>query len=623
MVAEQGNNGPGELHSKFPDIFIDSDKLSAKAKEIENEYGEWFRKRLEVYRNKISENDKIYPEDKEWIFKAIEIAEYGHVNQFRKKAVNGEHPPYILHNLEMVERALQSGVDDPLLHVLIWLHDVPEDAPKSHKNTTPNDWIEYITDIYREDWDFDVFSPRGRGGESINQADALKTMLQAITSTEVDETSEEGLQDLAVYKAIKKYVFSNSSKPSDKEEKDILETVFNLGRIFETGLSSPVYLRLFLVKVLDVWQNFKDPDLIRKDKALRGMIAANLAHLFGWYGLESEIIQKVSLKIDIHTPDALSRTKDSSQAIKRLQGQFGEQIDEIIDWNKKNHWFFQFTLSKEECDLVSTEIDDGCQQVAQVSLSTFLDKAGSYYNSNLFSQGSRKDEDYPVPQFIMVADLTGEDRSRIDKLISYKSKSVDLTSFLAFSSLVNRFVEANKQVERVVYVKGNGRTHRGFVLRLRHYEYPTLVSLFRSADMEKFKRVEQLEELFKSIPEAGIFDGGDLKQKMSKEDWLHHTRGILAFSYVPNSLVGRQNRVVVLLDVNERRIIIAHGSMKTSTLNELIPHSLDRCESGNTEDHTLQELIDCQDRVRSLKQNRGWIDSYWMRKTFMRRVKDI
>ncbi len=536
---------------------------------IESVYPQEFTTRLEDYKARIIRNDNLSDIEKGWILRAIRIAEYGHDTQVRKREVNGEKYPYVFHNLEMSERALDDGIDDPLLHVLIWLHDVPEDAPKYHQGTSSLDWIKYIDGAYKEELDSYTWSPRGRGGENITQAVALGEMLQAITSADIDvleETRQQGLRRLALYEAIKAYVSrgglgiskkeENEGKISSKSEKRILETVFNLKRIFNIGLSSPTYYRLFLVKMLDVWHNFKDPDLIREDKALRGIIAANLAHLFGWYSLESEIVEEVLLKVDIHTPNAAAREKDNSEMMGELREQFDEQKGKIIKWwrEKRERHGFPFSLSEEIGNI------DETGRIAHLMLTTFLDKIDSTLNKTLFLMRSQKDGDYPVPRFIEAVDHIDDELERkILQLIGGR-RGRDLSSDLIFSWLPNKL--AGNRLEKVIYVNGNN--HSGFVLHFRSREAPLLLSLFRSADVGSFTQIAQLDELFNKIPESGIFDGSSLKKGMLDNDWKYHVGGLLTFLFEPNDLIQHQRRVVPLL--YNGQLIIARGGMKIGTL---------------------------------------------------------
>ncbi len=545
-------------------------------------YPERIEEELNDYTEKIKKDETLSPFEKEEILLAVDIARIGHYNQKRKKLDEGEEMPYIYHNLKMAQRALKNELNDPLLHILIWLHDVPEDAPRNFKDnygieSDSNSWINYIINRYKSLED--ELKKDGERGYDEDFLSVLEKSLKGLTKGDINNLSEEEREELRttpLYELTEAYITRGGIKgKKGREEKllpeqedKIIETVYALENLFDYALISWKHWRVFLVKALDVWNNFEDPEYIREDKVLRGVIASNLAHILGWYSLEHEINIRLLRLINVLTlsiPGERERQTIPPQ-IEDIESMYNTMALQIRKWWRDNNIqeLTQIDLSK-----------------AQAYVSLFADKttARKVYLISITPDNESTETTYPKLKFIYTVADKDEIQTiqailspsgiipRSKKWLRYFGEENDTFLYLWVINLI----KPESEMLWLMNDRSRNRKHQNFFLHLR--QAPTYIQVMQrdiSSDIS-----------INDIPEAGILNS-DLRE--INDLWKYHLRGIIMFLYSPSNL-SLHNRYACFL--HEGKLYFINSEIDIEEIKNL------KTEKENSFLEELKVLVNC------------------------------
>jgi len=239
------------------------------------------------------------------IRRAVVVGVVAHQNneiekkRFRKTGNEGENPtPYFIHPLEMAECMLNF---DWITIAATLLHDVPEDV-KLNGIEGKKAWLSTIEEIF-EDSGYQYMLTSIIDGVTERKLPPKKT------NDEIDALYER-LEKSPIYKMITSYIqkggFRHGKKTlnniDEEVRKSIAEVVYNLEHLFLSATQTPEELRIFFIKIADVWHNLQSPEWVKDIKVLRGRIAAGLADLLGWYFMRDKIIIALAKITDVTTP---------------------------------------------------------------------------------------------------------------------------------------------------------------------------------------------------------------------------------------------------------------------------------------------------------------------------------
>jgi len=228
--------------------------------------------------------------------------------RYRKEVdEEGKPLPYFIHPLEMAERMITPPEDEKNMHfdwltlAATLLHDVPEDVLLN--GIEKEKWFDEIKRIYADQ--------QGKQDILVNIIDGV-TEKKLPERTEATEQLYEKIEKTPIFKIIAGYI--EDCDPNKKnnthillsleEKQKIADISYSLEHLFQVAIQSPNNLRVFLIKIADLWSNSKTFEHIKGEKHLRGRIAANLADYLGWSSMRDELVKKLAEFTDVTTPFA-------------------------------------------------------------------------------------------------------------------------------------------------------------------------------------------------------------------------------------------------------------------------------------------------------------------------------
>jgi hypothetical protein len=254
------------------------------------------------------------PMEADYVRRALVLGIAGHqgnenvAKRFRKQLDSSGQPvPYITHPLEMAERMISPHGSEPTLDWIsvaaTLIHDVPEDVVLgSVQGREP--WLQEIRSVFADT----------QQGELI--AEIVDGLSERALPTDPSEKASlcTRLSKSPVYMMIDSYVHRGGMKhprpaqpvADDGQEaiaqEKVYGVVYNLENLFASATKSPEHLRVFFIKVADLWHNLQSSKHVKSDKILRGRIAANLAGQLGWFSMRDELIQSLARVTDVVSP---------------------------------------------------------------------------------------------------------------------------------------------------------------------------------------------------------------------------------------------------------------------------------------------------------------------------------
>lgn len=254
------------------------------------------------------------PMQADYVRRALVLGIAGHqgneneAKRFRKQVDSaGQRAPYIYHPMEMAERMISPQGSEPALDWMsvaaTLIHDVPEDVVLGNvQGREP--WLQEIRSVFADT----------RQGELI--AEIVDGVSERALPTDPSEKASlcTRLSKSPVYMMIDSYVHRGGMKhprPAQPVADDVKEAfaqeklygvVYNLENLFASATKSPEHLRVFFIKVADLWHNLQSPDHVSPNKILRGRIAANLAGQLGWFSMRNELIRSLARVTDVVSP---------------------------------------------------------------------------------------------------------------------------------------------------------------------------------------------------------------------------------------------------------------------------------------------------------------------------------
>lgn len=455
-------------------------------------------------------------QEKEYILRALMISTVGH--QFnlddKKRFRKADNSPYIFHPIEIALRFVKEGFDWITVTSSL-LHDVPEDVNLGEGLKGRDNWLEIIR---RE------FTDTGKG-------DLIAELVDGVTEKAMPEERRQEIRATSIYRMIRVFIERGGAKVRKKSDRSVSypekeaidEVVFNLLSTFDAALRSPEHVRIFLLKLADVWHNFQTAELIKPVKILRGKIAAGLAEWMGWYSMRSDLIEALSEVADTTKPfapsintgdkykpgkrdkDIENYLKDSKTVIPEILkkiGIFPRSLDFQITWpiidshDRLDRWYGT-TLSHPE---VIVEMDKG-------SLDIFIAESK-------LPEGRRRDYFHLL------------DNSQV-------SWGENWVRFQNIRERFGSFIASRLGRQRIDYKLKIGN-FPGNLVRLESNE-PKVKDFFN--------RDRQIS--WQDIPEAGIFNNLLLDRP---EEWKTHLGALIAFLYDPNlSLILKDVEVAGLI----------------------------------------------------------------------------
>lgn len=246
------------------------------------------------------------------IRRAIVVGAVAHQNneiekkRFRKEGNNdGNSTPYFIHPLEMAETMIPSSKEGPTFDwitiVATLLHDVPEDV-KLNGIEGKEDWLATIEGIFKDSGYQYMLT-------SIIDGTTERKLPRRNENAET-EKSYQRLEVTPMYKMIASYLQKGGIRSTKgtvnhidwEVKKSIAEVVYNLEHLFLSATQTPEELRIFFIKIADVWHNLQSPEWVKDIKILRGRIAAGLADLLGWDAMRDKIIVSLAKITDVTAP---------------------------------------------------------------------------------------------------------------------------------------------------------------------------------------------------------------------------------------------------------------------------------------------------------------------------------
>lgn len=291
-------------------------------------------------------SQKYEPAQANLIKRAIVIGAVAHQNneieekRFRKAGNKGDTnaTPYFIHPIEMAECMIPPTKEDPTFDwitvVATLLHDVPEDV-KLKGVEGKEAWLSTIERIFKD-----------TGYQFI-----LTSIIDGVTERKIpphntnNETRKlyEHLEETPMYKMIISYIQHGGMRHKKKdtnhiyseERKSVAEVVYNLEHLFLSATQTPEELRIFFIKVADVWHNLQSPKWVKDIKVLRGRIAAGLAHILGWNFMRDKIIVSLAKITDVTTPFTPHIDKNKILFYKELMPQVNKEQSEDAEIAKQ------------------------------------------------------------------------------------------------------------------------------------------------------------------------------------------------------------------------------------------------------------------------------------------------
>jgi hypothetical protein len=266
--------------------------------------------KIDVFMKNVSQ--KYQPDQVSLIKKAVVIGAVAHQNneiekkRFRKAGNSDENPtPYFFHPIEMAECMISPSKEDPTFDwitiVATLLHDVPEDV-KLDGIEGRGAWLSTINGIFKDSENPSLLISIING--------VTERKLPPRNSSNETETLYERLGKTPMYKMIVSYIKHGGMRHMkeatnhiySEDKKNIAEVVYNLEHLFLSATRTPEELRIFFIKIADVWHNLQSPEWVKDVKILRGRIAAGLADILGWDLMRDKIIVSLAKITDVTTP---------------------------------------------------------------------------------------------------------------------------------------------------------------------------------------------------------------------------------------------------------------------------------------------------------------------------------
>ncbi|EKE15457.1 MAG: hypothetical protein ACD_12C00012G0007 [uncultured bacterium] len=266
--------------------------------------------KIDAFMRNVSQ--KYQPIEANLIRRAIVIGAVAHQNneieikRFRKAGNGHTNPiPYFIHPIEMAECMIPTSKDDPTFDwitiVATLLHDVPEDV-RLKGVEGKEAWLSTIAGIFKDTGKQDLLT------KIIDGVTERKLSLRN-TNSETEKLYQR-LEKAPMYGTIVRYITSGGNrhmqsiiKQIDPEtKKSVYEVVYNLEHLFLSATHSPEELRIFFIKIADVWHNLQSSEWVKNTKVLRGRMAAGLAELLGWNLMRDKIIFSLAKITDVSTP---------------------------------------------------------------------------------------------------------------------------------------------------------------------------------------------------------------------------------------------------------------------------------------------------------------------------------
>src|SRR3989339_724792 len=310
-----------------------STERSSKAKELNYDFFEINFKdvlsknpglatKIDIFMDNVSQ--KYQPIQANLIRRAVVLGTVAHQNneietkRFRKAGNGNENPtPYFIHPIEMAESMISSSKENPTFDWITiaatLLHDVPEDV-KLNGVEGRDAWLSTITEAYKDTGYQYMLT-------SIIDGVTERKLPSRNTDNETEKLYER-LEKSPMYKMIIGYIKHGGIRHIKEDvnyidsetRKSVSEVVYNLENLFLSATQSPEELRIFFIKIADVWHNLQSPEWVKDIKVLRGRIAAGLAELLGWNLMRNKIIVSLAKITDVSTPYS-SHTEKKSKAL--------------------------------------------------------------------------------------------------------------------------------------------------------------------------------------------------------------------------------------------------------------------------------------------------------------------
>jgi len=247
------------------------------------------------------------------------VAHQNNENETKRYRKNST-APYFIHPLEMAESMVSQSEEGPTFDWITvataLLHDVPEDV-KLNGIEGREAWLSTIEEIFKDS-----------GYQYM-----LTSIIDGVTERKLPPRNEneklyQRIEKAPIYKMIAGYTQEGgirhpkekSNNIDEEKRKSITEVVYNLEHLFLSAIQTPEELRIFFIKIADVWHNLQSPEWIKDYKVLRGRIAAGLADLLGWDFMRDEIIVSLAKITDVTTPFTPDNT-DKNQVL------FSEELE--------------------------------------------------------------------------------------------------------------------------------------------------------------------------------------------------------------------------------------------------------------------------------------------------------
>ncbi len=527
--------------------------IISQALEIRRAFPPSIDKRLHEYTQKILSDAMLSDQEKYAIFSAMYFSIYAHKSQTRKKKINGEHPPYIEHPLSMAERAWEEGLNDPLLHMIIWLHDAAEDAPKTYSGTTPEEWLKKVFTFLNgipliRDWLNGYTEISHITSYSYTRREVLRDALLVLTK---QLQNIEEYPHFALKKITKAYVQRGGvHKPKDKGdpklpseiESKIRDTYSLLRGIIKMSSKSPDHLRILVVKVLDIWHNLEDPDLVSEIKRLRSIVGINIAYLLGWYSITREITTKSISIINLRHPLAPKIPElQAQESREEFLREFNNMANEAINYLGLKLPYSEREFPFINVDVVCRPFWDNISDLPALWFSKDINGENVYIPKPELVVGIRYPFNLTQEKILKIAA-----ELRVSTNQGYAEQNMLLYPWLLREMFLSRHIRlTNVPPIGTIISQGISKHHKGFVLTLRDStQIPIMpIDLFKKSTISD---PVWIAGEFLTAPNITLFLNPFLGNNQEELTNMHATF-FTDFLYHPNgSIMLGERRVVVL-----------------------------------------------------------------------------
>lgn len=501
-------------------------------------------KKIDIFMRNI--NNKYHPNEANLIRRALVIGTVAHQKnenekkRYRKAKSGGSEPTaYFIHPIEMAEKMIEGLTFDWITIVATLLHDVSEDVKLSGIEGREA-WLSNITELYKD-----------TGYQYL-----LASIIDGVTERKIfsnksnyrEEVKYERLKKTPMYKMIESYIERGGVRHMNSEKKEvyledkreIMEVVYNLEHLFLSATETPEDLRIFFIKIADVWHNLQSPEWIKDIKVLRGRIAASLADLLGWDSMRDDIIISLSKITDVTTPFSPHVNKNK----KLFDEKFRPDLEaEIVEDTK---------LAKQAV----TEL------LSRYKITPIVFRPGfpiphSDTKNPLFTLYDREKTTLPQPQINVsissdFVNFFKNDFSRFFvSIVDYRNKyGKTNVTIKKIYSLNEETLNLLGRKQMIVIIKpGNNNS---FTVRIEN-DRPHIIDLFSNE-----RKVTDLSQ----IPELGLF----LSSSIKNQDILNtHIQSLIGFCYEPNMIGQIGENVVPIFDKSTNRLLFLPSQL---TVNE-------------------------------------------------------